>query len=72
MITAYQRAEVVRLLRKLEVDSVTVGYRHRTFGVQDHMIGGPVDAWLDGLTSELANALIKRLRKDVDDVEDDD
>lgn len=62
MISPYQRAEIIRLLRKLELNSVTVTYQHRALGAADHMIDGPVDAWLDGLDSRGGEQLIERLR----------
>lgn len=50
------------LLRKLELDTVTLTYQHRTLGVQDHMIGGQVEAWLDGMKSAEIERLIDTLR----------
>lgn len=62
MSTPYQRAEIIRLLRKQELDSVTLTYMHRKLGVQDYMIGKPVEAWIDGLSTEQASSVIRTLR----------
>lgn len=61
MITTAQRAEIRRLLRKLEFDANTVTYQFRQLGAPETAIGGRVDAWLDGLDIKQGSALIERL-----------
>lgn len=72
MTTPYQRAEIIRLLRKLEFDSVTLTFQHRTLGAPDYLIGKSVEGWIDTMGVDQASALINRLRKDALIVEDEE
>lgn len=62
MITAMQRAEILRLMRKAEFDTKVVTYLHRRLGASEAMIGGRVDAWLDTLSIADGSSLIASLR----------
>lgn len=64
MPTPYQRAEIARLLQKLEFDHKHLSLMHRRVGAPDALIedGATVDTWLDGLTQEQASALIDKMR----------
>lgn len=61
--TQYQRAEIIRLLRKLEFDTRTVTYQHRKVDDCEFWIGMSVDGWLSSMTQERASKAIDRLRK---------
>jgi hypothetical protein len=61
-MTPYQRAEIVRLLKKLEFDHRTVTFQHRRLGVPEAVIGGTVDAWLSGMSQAEASAMIEKMR----------
>jgi hypothetical protein len=62
--TPYQRAEVARLLQKLEYDHRNLTLMHRNVGAPEPLIqaGAKVDAWLDEMTPEQASALIEKMR----------
>lgn len=72
MTTGYQRAEIIRLLRRIGFNSVTLTYQHRVLGVPDYMIDKPVDAWIDGLSTEQASSVIRKLRDLAGDGEDEE
>lgn len=61
-MTPYQRAEIIRLLQRLEFDHQAVTYQHRRLGVPESAIGGTVDAWLSDVSNASASALIEKLR----------
>lgn len=62
--TAYQRAEVRRLLQKLEFDDSHLTLMHRRVGAPDALIdaGASIDTWLDSLTQVQASELIAKMR----------
>jgi len=69
MSTKDQRAEILRLLKKQEMDITTLTYQHRTLGVPDYLIGKPVDLWIEGLSTEHASSVIRQLRDRADEQE---
>lgn len=66
-VTPPQREEIRRLLRLAEFDTSTVTFQFRQLGAPESAIGGPVDQWLDGLTTAAASDVIYRLRDLIDD-----
>lgn len=62
--TPYQRAEVARLLRKLDLDARQLTFQHRRVGAPEPMIqaGAKVEQWLEGLDMDEASELIDKLR----------
>lgn len=62
MITTAQRAEVMRLMKKLEFDPKTITMMHRRVSVPEHLIGTSVDAWVGGMTEAEASALIDKMK----------
>lgn len=61
-MTPYQRAEILRLMKLLELDTRTVTYMHRRIGVPESAIGGSVDAWVSGFRQDDASSLIYTMR----------
>lgn len=72
MSTKEQRAEILRLLKKVEYDRTTLTYQHRTLGVADADIGRPVDWWIEGLTVEQASSTIRQLKDRASEKDGDD
>lgn len=72
MSTKEQRAEILRLMKKVEFDRTTLTYQHRTIGVPDAMIGKPVDLWIEGLSTEQATTTIMLLRARAGEKDGDD
>lgn len=74
MSTAYQRAEVVRLLQALEYDHRNLTLMHRNVGAPEPLIqaGAKVEAWLDEMTQEQASALIGKMRGMLPEEESDE
>jgi len=60
--TQHQRAEIVRLLRKVEMDTRRVTLMHRLVGVPDSFIDRPVDEWMCTLSVDAANGVIRTLQ----------
>lgn len=62
--TPYQRAEVIRLLQRLEFDHKHLTLMHRRVGAPDALIegGAAVETWLDTLTQEQASVLVDKMR----------
>jgi hypothetical protein len=75
-ITTAQRDYIRGLMRRAEYDLRTCGAFHRglakTAGVPVPPDGGSVDAWVSSLTKNQAGAVIRRLKSESGDGEDDE
>jgi hypothetical protein len=61
--TPYQRAEIIRKLKALELDTKHLTFMHRRVGAPENLIqsGARVEAWLDELDAAQASALIGKM-----------
>lgn len=61
--TAWQRAEIIRKLKSLELDAKHLTFMHRRVGAPEALIqsGARVESWLDQLDVDQASALIKKM-----------
>ena len=59
--TQYQRNQILRLMRKLELDTRRITLMHRRIGVSDQWLDKPVDAWMNTLSVEESSNLIVKL-----------
>lgn len=60
--TQHQRGEIVRLMRKAELDTRRITLMHRRIGVPDQFMDRPVDEWMCSLSLDAANGVIKTLQ----------
>lgn len=60
--TQAQRGEIVRLMRKAELDTRRITLMHRRLGVADSWMDRNVDEWMCSLTVDAANGVIKTLQ----------
>jgi hypothetical protein len=60
--TQHQRGEIVRLMRRAELDHRRITLMHRRIGVPDSFMDRPVDEWMSSLSMEAANGVIKTLQ----------
>lgn len=61
-ITQYQRGEIVRLMRKAELDTRRITLMHRRIGVPDSFMDQSVEHWMCFLSQDAANVIINKLR----------
>lgn len=60
--TQRQRGEIVRLMRKAEMDTKRITLMHRRLGVPDQFMDRPIDEWMSSLSLDAANGVIKTLQ----------
>lgn len=60
--TQAQRGEIVRLMRKAELDTRRITLMHRRIGVSDSWMDHNVDEWMCSLSVDAANGVIKTLQ----------
>lgn len=60
--TQHQRGEIVRLMRRAELDTHRITLMHRRIGVADQWIDRPIDEWMCSLSLDAANGVIKTLQ----------
>jgi hypothetical protein len=60
--TQAQRGEIVRLMRKAELDTRRITLMHRRIGVADCWMDRNVDEWMCSLSVDAAHGVIKTLQ----------
>jgi hypothetical protein len=60
--TQHQRGEIVRLMRRAELDTKRITLMHRRLGVPDQFLDRPIDEWMSSLSLDAANGVIKTLQ----------
>lgn len=60
--TQHQRGEIVRLMRKAELDTRRITLMHRRIGVADSWMDRNVDEWMCSLSVDAANGVIMTLQ----------
>lgn len=60
--TQYQRGEIIKLMKRAELDTRRITLMHRRIGVADSFIDRPVDEWMSSLSLDAANGVIKTLQ----------
>lgn len=60
--TQHQRGEIVRLMKRAELDTRRITLMHRRIGVPDQFMDRPIDEWMSSLSLDAANGVIKTLQ----------
>lgn len=69
--TSAQHSLIANLLGRLDLDDRFVTLMHRRWGAPDAMQGRRVEEWLATLTLTEASELIRKLRAELDDGDED-